>query len=656
MKQKKIILENVSNENTTTTLPASVRLYSDNEGNMLQFKDGAIPFFLKLFTYDNGTVISEFEGIQRQIIVKNRRLSKNYFTQNFWVYKIADYGSQNLTFGLKDFIPLAFDSTGAKISQHKIALIRNYTTKEVFMLYPKTETETTLTVFIEPKNSIKTLTQDNNERELVITRDNAGAFIINLFDEDLNISSIQELDVYVNGSRLLNSEYMFSFTKGEIPVGDTIFVAKQQSFFKSLVREEIEKLDSDIQTEIHNIDISLNDNLKDVNEITIKSRGTEKDVLYVTTGVTGVFSMSQFNFETIDDIEIYKVDTGVKLIPGYDFYINQNKEFVLYTPEVSNYEVFFKTDNFKKIRKVFTGTTAYDLIEGLYYGYINDWKVDVNESTITIFEDGKFYKKGNQTTLFTSGNKYEIIVEDIALNDALSIPVSDNSTAFEVDLSAESFDNFNEYILPTDPNFNYEGQNFISTSLFDTQEVFLYDDSLDMLLAANEPRITTNGLTNDYLIQDLVDPYDTASMLSGILTKYTEYQSPSDIVNKLHVKLSTSNFSNIDTDLNTIKDNLLDSIANSTITYTAFPYSTGYIMNNDDFMFLIIKKGVDAKDINITYYTDVNDYYHTTSKKEYNCSFNGDNLFLSVPIHDSGYIKIKNYDGTNFKGSYYKFK
>jgi len=674
MKQKKIILRNITNENLTTTLPASIRLYN-NEGNMLELKEGAIPFFLKLYETSTGSVLADFVNIKTQIIENNRRLSKEYFRNNFWIYKIADYGNQSLSYGLQDFLPKLFDeSTGKKIKQYNFAMIKNYVSKEIFILIPKTLGEFTLTIIIEPKSSIKKLIQSTDQNQITLTR----PFTLNLKTSDVNINDLNEIDIYViDGTteyRLTNSDYFFSITKDEFPSGvDPIFVAQQQTFFTGITKRDVEKQSNIIiNKEIQDINITLNDNLNSINSIILKSRQNNPDFIY--TNIDNITNRqlitTGYTFEKVEDAEIYKESNGylTKLIPGIDYYINTSKKIVLptETTSVNKYEIFFKSGNSKKITKAFTRTTDYDVINSIYFSNIKDWNIDLANSTVTIFENGVFFNKGNLISGFNYDNRYEIVVEDIVLG-TVTTPTANTSKQYEI-TNTNTFNNFNKYQAVMDPNFVSYGE---SGTLSNIQEVFLYDTSLNMLLDLDEPTITINkndeGITN-YLIQNLEDPYP--SLLTPLITNYTEYQSTNPLINKLKLKLNNESIQNIETDINTIKTNLLKTIANSTLSYLDYSSNVYTVANGgigrtqakyitkSNFMFLLVKKINATKPINITYFTNINDIYNSTIKKEYECEFIHD-LYISIPIcseNNELYILIEYSDSSNFDGQYYLFK
>ena len=159
--------------------PASVRLYSNVEGNLLEIKEGQFPSLLSYFFLPDGTrVIPEFDTLKDQIMTRSRRLSREYFMENFWIYNIGDYGHQALSQGFQDFIPFCYyadkgDKQGVKVKQHNISIIKNMVSKESFILLPKgPEKEAPkLNIIIEQRNAIKRLISDSPDtKSIELTR------------------------------------------------------------------------------------------------------------------------------------------------------------------------------------------------------------------------------------------------------------------------------------------------------------------------------------------------------------------------------------------------------------------------------------------------------------------------------------------------------
>ena len=71
---------------------------------------------------------------------KSPKISKHELFNRFLVFKIPDYGNQTLSLGMLDFIPFCYYK-GYKIGQDKIGMIRSFTTKEVYLLLDKADTE-----------------------------------------------------------------------------------------------------------------------------------------------------------------------------------------------------------------------------------------------------------------------------------------------------------------------------------------------------------------------------------------------------------------------------------------------------------------------------------------------------------------------------------
>jgi hypothetical protein len=707
MKQKKVIIRNNPGINVSSPLlfPASVRLYSNIEGNMLEVREGAVPFFIKLFFLTDGiSVIPEFDTLKDQLITRNRRLSREYFLENFWIYNIGDYGHQALTQGFQDFIPFCYYADegvnkGAKVKQHNITIIKNIVSKESFILIPKAgeETPPVLDVIIEQRNTIKRLVIDNpNTQSIDLSRsDNNQPFSFNLKTSKMDINFLDEIEVYAKEGTtefiLNNSDYFFRIEKDAFPDGESKFLAKQQTYFTSLIKRDIEKMsDTTFNKELQNINIILKDNLKNLNQITIRSKGTRNDFLYASHDSSRTIQGITIN--RTDDVDIYVESAGIlnKLIEGVDYFVNSNRRIVIGasfpSSTSSKFEIYPRPTNNKRIVKTFTNTTTYDVHNALYFSGVNNWNIHKSSSSILIFSDGKISYFGNSESGFLTGAKNEYIIDDIKLDNEATTPTVNNNYQ---ELPYLTFDNQNKYQVVMDPEFMVYGP--INANL-NVQEVFLYKDSLNMRITDLEPQINING--NQYKIQGLSDPYQAdypgvsgTSFLNKMITDYTKAQhdSSSEFSQLVYGNLDIQN---IEEDILQIKENLLDVLANSTVgfvdysagntlltasTYKDFtnePVKTVRYIDKSNFSFLVVKQHPDdiLKTVDISYFTNNSQIYYSTIKKEYDCNFtapnfsandNTNSIYISIPIYftnsvmsEEHFVLIKNSDETDFKGKF----
>ena len=72
--------------------------------------------------------------------LKSVKLSKHDLFKDFYVIKITDYSSTSRSIGSYEFLPLVFMKRGTnyeKIPQNRVGLIKNFTSKEAFIIIDK---------------------------------------------------------------------------------------------------------------------------------------------------------------------------------------------------------------------------------------------------------------------------------------------------------------------------------------------------------------------------------------------------------------------------------------------------------------------------------------------------------------------------------------
>jgi hypothetical protein len=167
----------------------------------------------------------------------------------------------------------------------------------------------------------------------------------------------------------------------------------------------------------------------------------------------------------------------------------------------------------------------------------------------------------------------------------------------------------------TDPYYTTYGENSISNT--EVQEVYLYDTDLGFVLTDKEPFVTNSN--GSITIQDIEDPYPTH--LQNIIDSYEEYQEEGKLIDLLH---NNGKVQNIETQISQLKKNYLSIINNSTLSYT--DYTSG-ITSPSQYLFLIIKGPANNK-FDITF----RDTTGKIIKREYNCTFNNQGLYISLPF------------------------
>ena len=76
--------------------------------------------------------------------LKSVKLSKHDLFKDFYVIKISDYSSTSRSIGSYEFLPLVFMKRGdnyEKIPQNRVGLIKNFTSKEAFIIIDRGKSE-----------------------------------------------------------------------------------------------------------------------------------------------------------------------------------------------------------------------------------------------------------------------------------------------------------------------------------------------------------------------------------------------------------------------------------------------------------------------------------------------------------------------------------
>jgi len=607
MKQKRIILDTVNPENSASKLPQSIKFYINTNRDKLEYKDGSIPFSITTFN-KFGLYAPDFVELYSIGKTGKERITKKYILSNYYVYRIADYGNQSLSPGSSDFIPFCYDSTGAKLPQYMIGIIRNYTTKEAFIIIKKDNLtiNESISIIIDYKRNanVKVL-----NKEIRVDRE-SNVFSFNLATSELDTINtlaffVKDNDIYYE---LKNSNYLFNIDDFKYSSTDgSKFVTQQNSYFNLL------EFAGDLNKTYHSVDLILNDNLADINTIYIRDRKNYANYYFAT------YENLRTNvFYKLENLSVYTYNEGTerleRLVPAIDFYIDSDNKLVINgATDTTIYEVFIRPVS-SEVFSFYSISDAASFIitDALHDNNFAKWKPDVTNSTVIEFTAGLFVKDSHGATVTTSTTGTEYIIEDITWLANTDPDIYPSTMTASLEASPNEFDNFNKYQITTDPYFNTYGETSITD--ISEQEVYLYDTSLNFLLDDAEPFITSDsGLT----IQDIVDPYP--ALFTTVNANYTDFQN----TYKVSSLLLDINAQLIETQISKLKKNYQALISNSTITYTNYVSLT----NIGEFLFLVLK-GTSGNKFNLTY-RDVND---VIIKREYNCTLDSNGLYISLPF------------------------
>lgn len=253
MRQKKIILDNLTPENSASKLPVYLTFYrnaidrKDHKGDTLMYKDGSIPFFLETRKVNTITP-DDFKELESRSISLGMKISKKSLLETYYVYRIPDFGHQSLSPGFDDFSYQCYDNQGYKLSETLIAVIRNYTSKEGFLLIKKDRLKDLnheIHVIIDFKKADRNKLGSSNALKLI--RNENGKFVFNMSHKsdsgrlDTRIDTLDTIEFFVKEGtteyRLNNSEYMFNIEGVNFASDNgSEFVSEQGTYFNYIQR------------------------------------------------------------------------------------------------------------------------------------------------------------------------------------------------------------------------------------------------------------------------------------------------------------------------------------------------------------------------------------------------------------------------------------
>jgi hypothetical protein len=635
---------------SNSSFPIFARFYNSSEGNLLRYKDGAIPFFIKISDYAN----NEFVLNLKQNVEGSVRVAKGFVFDKFTVYELSDYGYQSLSPTFEDVTFFLFKTTGYKLSEKDVVLVKNFTMKKAFALIPKTIYTSDINGYAEPSHKIIRNKNFSTINKLNFTDNNVSTFSLN----DYKLNGVDNIELYVKeeGSAtyqyLPRSEYTFEITKDKDLTQDISykFIEKQGTYFFEKSKNEnsldTEKIYSHYKVELKN------DLLATSSEIYITSNEYYQEFYYGGITVQRRINIQQ-NLDNYPNFDVYKEDVAglglVKLIQGIDYNVTDNN-IIRFSSSLSVndvVEVYLKKD--PKIHIAFETVSNYSgpfsPQKALYDNYIAKWNIVPASSFVSVFENGLY--KGDHTHTIAASKKYEYAIEDAIYNENLSTPPTGNTNVILLDYSSygnqtnDKFPttnqiNIKKYQITTDPGYIAKGSEKESNS----QEVYLYDKGQNFKLDDLEPYIedestfkseTNERLTTVLLVQSIEDPYP--SLLPTIIDNYEDFQvvfegGKTKLTKTLH---DNSNVQAIETQISQLKKNYKTILENSNVEYLSYSQN----VNAGQFLFLVLKGDINTK------FTLVYKDGSNIVKKEYNCTFDSNGIYISIPFFFNTFTNSK---------------
>jgi len=661
MTKKTIIKDIVPELVNDSSFPVFVRLFN-LAGNPVEYKPGVIPFFFRTFGPPSNLspIISE---LRNSFVTSGSRIPKEYIFSNFHVYKIPDLGAQSLSPGFKDFTPMCFNG-GYKILQKDIIFLKNYTSKEIFIFIPIGQglisgDDNEITVIFKPRDFTY-----SSQVVRTLTRGVDGKFSFNFSDPNMYLNSLDEISIStailgndIDYSKIIpNSSYFLDGDVADFADNTTNneYISQQRNYFDKLSRNQSLRSDK----KYLNLKVTLNENLKE-NTIYVKSTQIASEFYYDNLSN---LNNPQSGFSTalpkcpLGDVYKREGSRARKLNAGVDYWINQNGNIMFADSDISSlYEVFLNEDRKQRIsipfsisnQETFVSNDGFNIKAALYENNMLNWNINLDDSTITFFEDGvlKAFTHQGQSSFenyakenFSVGKGYNYIIEDISFNGNGENPpakISNPGVLYLNDLPGRIFPDLKQYQITTDPYLLTCGEE--SNSSTNTQEVYLYNKNLNFKIERLEPKIEYLG--NKYVVNGMnYDPYDPSinSAIGEIENDLKGFQEDSleTILKTRTGSAKTNNVQAIEGSLTNLKLNFIDIVNNSQITYAQGP-SNGEIPG--DFLFLVIKKesGSSVNSFDLIYYNSNGDQI----KKEYGCAYNN-GIYISVPHFAFNKVKV----------------
>jgi len=653
----------------TTKLPNSIRLYptpTSTEGELLKLTDGAVPFFIN-FDQDsdvqNEAETDSFEYIRLILEGRKRRLSKEYLVDNFWIYNITDYGHQSLSPGFDDFIAIIYDINGYKIPQRFTAYIRNYTTKELFILIRK-DINT-----LSPVGTISILPNDKigHDDELIELNYEEGNGVYSVNMSTANINSIDDITIYFFGKdnyphKLQKSDYFLTLQTLEMENNtQSTYVSKQENYFNNLFAGNTHDKD------YLNISVKINTILDDtlIGPITpgfkkvfikIDGRGIK---FYRNTYA----ELKGYSFPITEKVDIYTTHSLYKMkrmIPGIDYYTSNGVLTIVGAANTTIFEVYVRNNNDRALSIPFTGVSEFDLVKWLYNLNITDWNIDIVNSKVELYEDGVLIDIDFE---INSSKRYEYFIYDIVLDDEIEQPenILEDTINATIINSTNTFDSFNSvptgtlnYTIFTDPYLNTYGETSVYAISELPEEIFLLDRSLNFKIGdfnpgdgANiakwirEPSILaeTRTFNGSPRVRHTLIDRDTSLMdtvINNFISEYNYYVFKDGVApsadnelagRSLYRTLNQSKLATIESNIATFKNNWKELITNYGDITSSMTTTTGLIENIGNFWMLVIKPSETNSPFNIEYYGPNGQL----KKKEYSCVAT-DGYYYSMPF------------------------
>lgn len=578
--------------------------------------------------------------------LKSIKLSKHDVFKDFYVIKITDYSSTSRSIGSYEFLPLVFKKVGdgyEKIPQNRVGLIKNFTSKEAFIIIDKGESkydfndlspniteDDYFVVDIYFKRRTKDETKDNYNIRIK-TRD-ANSITFQITNKNIN-GKLSPIDLNrirftYDGKYLVNSSL---FAKVEVinSAGETIELNRQltdDDYFKFLYLSNYRN-------------VTFQDYVEPTNSFDIKYTPI-KSLLPINDD-----NYDKFNIVLSEDIPWYDQYTskaGISFNKNNAIYWKKHGELgrLLITNNIGNnndlFEVFPAYDNYERFVDVVHVTTAIPDFD--IHKYLLKQKVFNYDSAgfLEIFNkcsDGSYVKSTNNTVKddsfisFRFSNEYndKMVNNSIAPYDNV-ISSKENISGYLTDnITADSFVNNNIcYGLFGDPTLNVISQNIGSTT---NNIIYPLDGNNNRVLRViGEKEIRSyknaNGLINIGFSNEKISDFKLSNDNTNSIAVNTIRRKHADTINAIYNK-----FNVLQAQISDIKNKLKETLENDYV----FSKSTTCLEYSD---FSIHYFFIKPKSNDIEYFDiEITKPDGTVVKREYNCALKDKNCYILLPYY-----------------------
>ena len=588
--------------------------------------------------------------------LKSVKLSRHDLFKDFYVIKISDYSSTSRSIGSYEFLPLVFMKRGdnyEKIPQNRVGLIKNFTSKEAFIIIDKGASNYTFNDLVDIVDDFivdiyfkrRTIKNSDTYTSTIESHDgNSITFKItnNNVDGKLSPIDLNRIRFTYDGTYLINSAL---FAKIEVinSSGETIELNRQltaDDYFKFLYKS----------------------NYKDVNFAAYQKPANTFSVKYtLLTNLLPINNNNYTNFNIVLSENTpwyyqYTSKAGVSFNKNNAIYWKtaNNLGRLLITNNIeiednsSLFEVFPDYDNYERFVDVVHVTSDianFDIHKYLLKQKVFNYDSDGFLEVFNRYEDGTYVKSPNNTVKdnsfisFRFSNEYKVYN---TILDTTITPYGDEITSMEISgflVDSITIYNFVKRVNGKDICCGVFGDptlNVISQNITSSKNNIIYpldgdNERVQKVIGEEEIRSYKTYKNNkDFINIGFSTKENSSEELSDFrMSDDNENSVAVNMIRKKHAEAINrlyDKFNPLQTEISVIKNKLKARMpANKVLTKS----TDKLLYNNFSTKYLLIKPNVDIEyfDIKIT------NSRGEIIKREYNCALNDKGFYILLPYY-----------------------